>query len=173
MAAFEHEGAGGVAQRFQQLLGSPRLEDVAEDLAAVDGLDGFFQLREAGHEQAHRLRMVLPHPFQKLHARLARHLLVRQNQVYFPLSEERLCLFRTVGRQHLEFLSQERREGGQDIRLVIDHQKGAFVLAHFRPLARQATRNGLWKSDTTLAFSTYSLFLNGKPMLEAGNLTIQ
>ena len=42
------------AQRIEQLLGPPRLEDVAKDLAAVDGLDGFFQLGEAGHHQPHR-----------------------------------------------------------------------------------------------------------------------
>ena len=64
MAAFEQEGAGGVAQGLEQLLGSPRLEEVAKDLAAVDRLDGVFQLGEAGHQQADGPRMVLRAPIR-------------------------------------------------------------------------------------------------------------
>ena len=38
MAALENERSRGISQDFQEFLRPPRLEDVAEDLAAIDGL---------------------------------------------------------------------------------------------------------------------------------------
>ncbi len=92
------------------------------NLSAVDGIDGIRQLSVARHEQADRTRMVLTDPFQKLNARLARHLLVGQNQIDRLGSEGGLRGLDAVRRDDIELRRQKGREGRKKVRFVIDQQ---------------------------------------------------
>ena len=120
--ALEEALLGGVAEDLQQLLGPPGLEQVMVNLSAVDGIDGIRQLSVARHEQADRTRMVLTDPFQKLNARLARHLLVGQNQIDRLGSEGGLRGLDAVRRDDIELRRQKGREGRKKVRFVIDQQ---------------------------------------------------
>ena len=139
--AFELEALAGFAQHLNQFIDPPGLEKIAVDLAAIDGFDGVFQLRKAGHEQANRLRVILTNPFQELNAAHARHFLVGEDEVDAMLLEDLLRSLTAIGGVDLEIRSQERGQGGQDIRLVIDHQKRAFVVcAHAKGRQRRRDR---------------------------------
>src|SRR5947199_218776 len=50
--ALKSNGTGGVAKDVLKFFRSPGLEEVAVDFAAVDRLDGIFELRIARHEEA-------------------------------------------------------------------------------------------------------------------------
>ena len=143
--AFEQAVASRGLKRLFQLLGLPRLEDVTEDLAAVDGVDRVFQLRVAGHEQTNGLGMVDADPLEQLDAVHARHLLVGKDDIDAIGGEELLRSFAGAGRQ--DFVvgsSQQIRQGGEDVRFIIDHQYGAHKLAHEPALGALGRERPSW-----------------------------
>ena len=115
---------------LEQFLGPPGLEKVVINLAAVDGLDGFFELGKAGHKQADGLWMVTAPPLQQLHARHAGHFLVTEDQVDVGPGELTLGGIGGISSQHVEVSAEQGSQGGEDVGFVIHNQKRALLLAH-------------------------------------------
>jgi hypothetical protein len=128
--ALEPDLLGGIAQDLEQLLGPAGLHQVVVDVAQVDGVDGIVQLREAGHEQAHDLRAVLAHPFEKLNPGPPGHALVGEDDIEGAVFENGLRGIGRAGGQDLEVPADQGGQRGQNIRLVVNDEDRAFGRAH-------------------------------------------
>ena len=143
---FQTDRAGRLAQDLQQLLGTPRLHEVAVNFPAVNGLDGIVEVREAGHQKAYRLRPALADPFQDLHAAHARHFLVHQDEIDAALGKNVLRRGARVRGEHVKLRAHDPGDRVDNFRFVIDNQQGAFVsgaheLASHETLGSAGVRN--------------------------------
>jgi hypothetical protein len=108
----------------------PRLHQKAKDLAAIDGVDGFFKFREARHHEPDRAWRIGLHPLQKLNAADARHFLIGKDDINFAFFEMLLRTICAVRGEDIELGRQQHLQSIEDGRFVIHDQQGTFVPTH-------------------------------------------
>src|SRR2546425_9478449 len=144
--ALQLKALGGFAQDLNQLIYPPWLEEVAVNLAAVDGLDRILQFREAGHEQANRPGGDLADPLEQLNAAHAGHFLIGEDKIDGLLGKDVAGFFPRIRSKYLKIGGKEGGQRGQDVRFIIDHQECTFLVrTHVRgPSATVGHKDRLW-----------------------------
>ena len=110
-----------LAQHGQQFVGVPRLSQVAVDLALVDGVEGWAQVRVARQHELDRVGGLLSGQIQELDTVEAGHLHVRDNDRVRPIAiHHRQRLLATHCRVDGDPLAQAVLNGRQQVHVVID-----------------------------------------------------
>ncbi|OPZ01793.1 MAG: hypothetical protein BWZ09_02644 [Alphaproteobacteria bacterium ADurb.BinA305] len=124
-----------VAQRHQQLLRLPGLQQVLVDAGLVDAGDDVFGFGIAGEDDAHRIGPAVAHAAQEFDAGRSRHALVAEDDLY-PAHrrlafENRRGGLGVSGGKDLEILLQRASQGFERAHLVVDDEDGGqFRSAH-------------------------------------------
>jgi hypothetical protein len=113
-----------------QLLGLPRLGDVAVDVALVDGVDDGADVGVAGHQQPDGVGELLAQPAEELHAGHLRHALVGEDDVDRLLVDELERVGGAGGAQDLVVEAQQVLDALDDVGLVVDDQEGVLARGH-------------------------------------------
>jgi hypothetical protein len=113
-----------IANDRRQLVGIPRLADVAVDVPFIDRIDDRVDVGVTGHHEPDNVREFFAHPGEKLRASHARHALVGDDDVNVGTeSEDVERLIGALGGQDLIFAAKEAAETGEDFGFVVDDQE--------------------------------------------------
>jgi hypothetical protein len=140
----------GVVNDHPQLVRSPGLRDIGENLAVVHGAHDSLQVGVAGQQNARRIRAVA-RLRQQVDALYLRHPLVRQHDLQARLAfDDRHGFAGRIRREDPIVVFQEIGQRGEDLTLVVDHQDGGLLrdlhdlssLSHFAARRRHPHRHG-------------------------------
>jgi hypothetical protein len=113
----------GLVQNRQQLIGIPRLGDVAINMAFVDGVDDGLDVGVAGEEQTDGVGPIAANAAQKFDAADVRHALIGHDDVDRLFAQQAQPLAGMGGAEDAVFAAQQILQALHHIRLVIDNEQ--------------------------------------------------
>ncbi len=113
----------GLVQDGQQLVGIPRLADVAIDVALVDGVDDGLDVGVAGEQQTDGVGPIAADAAKELDAADVRHALVGHDDVDWLLVQQAQTIPSAGGAEHAVLAAQQVLQALHHVGFIIDDQK--------------------------------------------------